>query len=263
MARLDAAVTVGAGLAGQADRLLDHFVAESRRSGLSWTAIGERLGVTKQAARQRFTGRAEMPTLAVEPRPRLRACLARAEAEAQADGSPEVGTHHLLLGLLTEGVAAAILERVGVTAEAVRASEHRLFGPAGLAQESVPPMSAESIGALEGAAHRGAAGCADQPSWFGTEHLLAALALDPGSRARRVLNDLDTDIAEIKRELGCYVSLRQRPVRRWWRHRPATSGCSFCGLPQTATGRVVTGPGVQICANCTRICAEAHDQDDT
>lgn len=262
LARLDAAVAVGAALSAQADHLLDHFVAESRHSGHSWTAIGERLGVTKQAARQRFAGRAETLALAVEPRPRLRACLARAEIEAQADGSTEVGTHHLLLGLLTEGVAAAILERVGVTDAAIRTSQQRLFGPTRPAHESVPPMSAESTRALDAAAYQGVSGCADQPPWFGTEHLLAALALDPGSRARRVLNDLDTDIASIKRELACYVRPRPRPIRRrWWRHRSEAPNCSFCGLPQTVTGRVVAGPGVHICANCTRLCAEAHDHE--
>lgn len=264
LARLDAAVTVGTALADQADHLLDHFVAESRQAGHSWTAIGERLGVTKQAARQRFAGRTETLALAVEPRPRLRACLARAEIEARADGSTEVGTDHLLLGLLTEGVAAAILERVGVTAAAIRTSRQRLFGPTGPAHESVPPMSAESIRALDVAAQQGAAGCADQPPWFGTEHLLAALTLDPGSRARRVLNDLDTDIASIKRELGSYVNLGPRSIRRrWWRHRPEAPACSFCARPRTVTGRVVTGPGVHICSDCTRICAAAHDHDDT
>src|SRR6266511_4505808 len=51
---LDAAVAVSAGHAAAADRLLDHFVAHARGTGMSWTDIGARLGVSKQAARQRF-----------------------------------------------------------------------------------------------------------------------------------------------------------------------------------------------------------------
>jgi hypothetical protein len=43
---------------------------------------------------------------------------------------------------------------------------------------------------------------------------LGVLALDPGSRARRVLNDLDVDVAAIKRELNCYVTLNPRRRRR-------------------------------------------------
>jgi hypothetical protein len=44
-------------------------------------------------------------------RSRLRACLAQAQREAEAERSTEVGTRHLLAGLLAEGVAAAILDR--------------------------------------------------------------------------------------------------------------------------------------------------------
>ncbi|MGH9196875.1 MAG: Clp protease N-terminal domain-containing protein, partial [Acidimicrobiia bacterium] len=36
------------------DQLVNHYVEECRRSGLSWSQIGEKLGVTKQAAQQRF-----------------------------------------------------------------------------------------------------------------------------------------------------------------------------------------------------------------
>lgn len=57
-----------------------------------------------------------------------------------------VGTHQLLAGLLAEGVAAAILERLGLTAEAIRDSGRR-------PTNQVPPMSAESKYALDAAAH--------------------------------------------------------------------------------------------------------------
>jgi hypothetical protein len=39
---------------------------------------------------------------------------------AAADGAAEIGTHHQLIGLFQEGVAAAIMERLGVQATAVR-----------------------------------------------------------------------------------------------------------------------------------------------
>ncbi|MFU8839243.1 MAG: hypothetical protein ACNA8R_00790 [Nitriliruptoraceae bacterium] len=42
-----------------ADRLLDDAVAGARHAGHSWAAVGEVLGVTRQAAQQRFTGRTE------------------------------------------------------------------------------------------------------------------------------------------------------------------------------------------------------------
>jgi len=42
---LDAAVAVSTDHAAAADRLLDHFVANARETGMSWTDIGARLGV--------------------------------------------------------------------------------------------------------------------------------------------------------------------------------------------------------------------------
>src|SRR3954462_3810977 len=41
-----------------ADHLVGHFVDQARRSGASWTDIGQSMGVTKQAAQQRFVPRA-------------------------------------------------------------------------------------------------------------------------------------------------------------------------------------------------------------
>src|SRR5690348_4086832 len=76
---LEAAAAISAERAADADRLLDHFVNHARGSGMSWTDVGARLGVTKQAARQRFTAAsaAVMP-FAARSAPRLQACLDRA-----------------------------------------------------------------------------------------------------------------------------------------------------------------------------------------
>src|SRR5215203_2588950 len=150
--RLDQAIALGESLAVEADRVVDHFVGQARESGESWTSIGARLGVSKQAARKRFADRVQS-AFASQFRPRLRACLDQAKREAQADGSTEVGTHHLLAGLLAEGVAAAILEQLGVTVQAIRDSGHRLFGPPLPVTDAVPPMSAEAKCALDAAAY--------------------------------------------------------------------------------------------------------------
>jgi ATP-dependent Clp protease ATP-binding subunit ClpA len=270
LARLDAAVTVAAETAGAGDRLLDHFVAQARHADLSWTDIGARLGVSKQAARQRFADRTQPLILAgaAEPNSRLRACLDRAGAVAQPDGAAEIDTHHLLAGLLAEGVAAAILERLGVTADAIGDSAHRLFGPPGTPPEGttrddVPPMSAEAICAVDAAARLALSTSPDSSCpQVRTEHLLFVLALDAGSRARRVLNDLGTDIAAIKKELECYVT--GKPRRRGSRgKRPAAPGraCSFCGRSEKIAGRLVAGPGVHICGGCVALAADILDRE--
>jgi len=259
---LAAAAAVSAEHAADADRLLDHFVAHGRGTGMSWTEIGARLGVSKQAARQRFVDTAADGPLpfAARTAPRLRACLEQAGQEARADGAAEVGTHHLLAGLLAEGVAAAILERLGVHADTVRAISHRLFGPpTGTASARTPPMSAEATCALDAAAHNAAVGAASGATApeVRTEHLLAVLAFDPGSRARRVLNELGADIAAVKRELQCYITVNPTRPARWWKRRPpARHGCSFCGRTGPAAGHLVNGPGVAICDACVALAAD-------
>jgi ATP-dependent Clp protease ATP-binding subunit ClpA len=265
LARLDVAVTVAAEATGAGDRLLDYFVAQGRQADLSWTDIGARLGVSKQAARQRFADRTQLLVLpsAAEPGGRLRACLDRAGAVAQADGAAVVGTHHLLAGLLAEGVAAATLERLGVTTEAIVDAAHRLFGPPGPGRTDVPAMSAEATCAIDSAARHAATASPDSPHpEVRTEHLLFVLALDAGGRARRVLNDLGTDIAAIKRELECYVTGRPRRRSRWKRPTAAAGrACSFCGRAEKIAGPLVAGPGVHICVGCVALAADILRRD--
>ena len=53
--QLTAAVLAAEHVNDVADHLIGHFVDQARRSGASWTEIGASIGVTKQAAQQRFT----------------------------------------------------------------------------------------------------------------------------------------------------------------------------------------------------------------
>ena len=258
VARLDAAIMASRETETLADQLLDHFVGRARTADLSWTVIGERLGVSKQAARTRFAERVDPLVVddaandaAMELAPRLLSCLDRAGEEARATGSPEVGTHHLLIGLMEEGFAAAVLERLGVRAEALRSGSAALFGEPGPAGTAVPPRSEQARCALE-EAHRLV--CRSHgDAVVGTEHLLFVLATDPGGRARRVLNELGVDPSAIKRELDLRPA-RRLDVRAGRRRRrtaeKAECSCSFCRRPRSATGPQVAGPGVNICQGC-------------
>ncbi|WP_422769406.1 Clp protease N-terminal domain-containing protein [Plantactinospora sp. WMMC1484] len=127
--RLSDAVLVGEYLGDLADHLIGHFVDQARRSGASWTEIGQSMGVTKQAVQKRFvTRRSEQD----EPIPasafarftdRARNVVRQAQAEAREAGSAEVGTEHLLLGILhePEGLAGRAITALGVSAAAIRA----------------------------------------------------------------------------------------------------------------------------------------------
>jgi ATP-dependent Clp protease ATP-binding subunit ClpA len=254
--QLDAAIALAAQLDHNADAVVDAFVAQARRDGRSWTEIGARLGVSKQAARKRFAEPATpAPVLSpgVALRPRLQTCLTAAERHAQAAGAAVVETDHLLAGLLAEGVAAAILDKLSVTADRITSSSRRLFGePAGSSSDT-PPLSAEAICAIEAAAHHAQA-AAENPATVvvGTEHLLLVLALDPGTRARRVLVDLGVDIATMKKELACYAPGNPARARRFGRRRPRSATCSFCGTPESHPRKLIHGPGVTICETCAR-----------
>src|SRR5215470_17094251 len=59
--QIEAAIAVSDELQAGADELVGHFVTQARRDGCSWTDIGARLGVSKQAARQRFAESATGP----------------------------------------------------------------------------------------------------------------------------------------------------------------------------------------------------------
>src|SRR5215813_10266318 len=249
--RVEAALRVSEELASGTDELIGHFVTEARQAGCSWTQIGERIGVSKQAARQRFTVQpAPVSSTGPQQRPRLVACLEAAAREASADGAAEIGTHHQLLGLYQEGVAAAILEKLGLRAGDVRRAARTLFPGGGEPGDQPPPESAEARTAVEGAASlaRRAGLC-----YVGTEHLLGALALDPGSRARRILNHLDASIPAIKKELECYISPRRQRRRRG---KMADQQCSFCGKSRSTGVELVAGPGVWICAPCIDLGSE-------
>jgi ATP-dependent Clp protease ATP-binding subunit ClpA len=187
----------------------------------------------------------------------LQACLDQAAREAQAGGADEIGTHHLLAGLLAEGVAAAVLEGVGAHAEQIRTASQGLFGPpAPTRRDRTPPMSTEAICALDAAAQNAAAHSAcTTPPEVRPEHLLAVLALDPGSRARRVLNELHVDIAAVKRELQCYIAVSPTRPARWWKRRPPGHACSFCGRTSTPD-EIVNGPGIAICRPCVSLATE-------
>src|SRR5215470_6609522 len=250
--RAEAALAISEELASSADELIGHFVAEARQAGCSWTQIGERMGVSKQAARQRFTvlpGQTRPGSL--EQQPRLVACLEAAAREAAADGAAEIGTHHQLLGLYEEGVAAAILEKIGIRADEVRRTAREMFPGGGEPSEHLPPESAEAREAVEGAA---SVARWVVVNYLGPEHLLGALALDPGSRARRVLGNLDASIPAIKKELECYMSPERQRRRR--RGKAAGEQCSFCGRAAASGPEMVAGPGVWICADCVKLAGE-------
>jgi ATP-dependent Clp protease ATP-binding subunit ClpA len=248
------AATVAAETAHAADALVEHYVSAARAAGLSWTVIGDRLGVSKQAARERFAHRVDISSqlgddgATVALAPRLAACLDVANAAAAEDDSVP-STHHLLLGLLHAGLAANVLDHLAVTRDTIHAASARLFQPATITTPDGQQRrivgdgeaGAAVLRARRMAAHRG-------QTEVRTEHLLFIIALDPGASARRVLNDLDVDPAHVKKELASCLPPPPRPRRRLGKGRTGRT-CSFCGCANPDRP-MVAGPNVWICADC-------------
>jgi Clp amino terminal domain, pathogenicity island component/ClpX C4-type zinc finger len=282
--KLGTALAISVELESSADELVGYFVAEARGAGCSWTEVGQQIGVSKQAARQRFANDRFTPGRFTPDRltpdrltpdrltpdrltpdrltqerithadlveqPRLVACREAARREAAEQGADEVGTHHQLAGLFEEGTAAAILERLGIRADAVRHAVREMFPVGGKPAAVPPPESQEATAAIAGAA---AMARRAGHGYVGTEHLLAALALDPGSRARRILIRLDASIPAIKKELECYISPRGHRRRRG---KKTQHHCSFCGKSPGTGVQLVAGPGVWICGPCIDLARE-------
>ena len=126
LVHLGDAVLASQRLGELADQLTGHFVDQARRSGVSWSAIGDAMGVTKQAAQKRFVPAIPGVDLRGLPlnrfTPRARKAGAAARRQAHAVGQAHVGAEHLLLGLLSEpaGLAARAVVALGATPEQIR-----------------------------------------------------------------------------------------------------------------------------------------------
>ena len=186
--RIAAAATLKDQLETVGDDLRDHFVRQARDDGASWTQIGEALGVTRQAAQQRHGGFFErLLDRLKEGRltrftPRARESVQAARDAAKAHRHAEVGTEHLLLGLVIDpaAVSTVALDRLGLpAAEATRLVAERF--PDGVEErDGRTPFSAPARRALEDslgiALNLG-------HNYIGTEHLLIAVAQGEGGGA--------------------------------------------------------------------------------
>ena len=108
-------------------QLEEYHVRRALALGDSWSEIGRALGVSKQAAHQRFAGRAPRPGIAREGAITVtgvaRAAVRLARREAGAAGRRTAGPEHLLLGLLAlpVGRAREVLVAEGVELDRARA----------------------------------------------------------------------------------------------------------------------------------------------
>ena len=192
---LAAAEAVAAELVALSDRLIGFYVERARQAGHSWAEIGAHVGISRQAAQQRFTPRWGSLTVADltaaggldRATGRLRTALTAAEDHAVGLGHDAVEEAHLLLALLDDAgaLAARAIGAVGADAGDLRRRVRSLLDghPTGA---GVPPLSAEARRSLSRAAGQ-ALGMGH--NYVGTEHLLLALAVTPDTALGGILHD--------------------------------------------------------------------------
>lgn len=181
LARLSEAVLVSQRLGEAADQLIGHYVDQARRSGATWSAIGEAMGVTKQAVQKRFAadlpgfGRGDLPLDRFTARARV--TIAAASGEAAAMSKTQIGPEHLLLGLLSEpeGFAARALTALGATPEQIREQVGAGPAPAAVADSRQLPFSDRAKVSLGRGFH---AALELGHNYIGTEHILLGLLAD-------------------------------------------------------------------------------------
>jgi hypothetical protein len=211
--QLSSAVIAADHLGDVADHLIGHFVDQARRSGASWTEIGQSMGVTKQAARKRFVPKVPGAIDANDGFSRftLRAknVVVSAQNEARATGNDEIGLPHLILGLLSEpdGLAVRAIQAQGVVPDTIRRTVAATLPPAAGEVPALIPFDPQAKKALE-LTFREALRLGH--NYVGTEHiLLALLELEDGSG---ILTGLGLDKTTTETSVTQALAPVSRPV---------------------------------------------------
>jgi hypothetical protein len=131
---------------------------------------------------------------------RARQVVVLAQEEARALQHNYIGTEHILLGILREdrGLAAQVLESLGVTPERTREQLLRIVGPGEEPSSSQIPFTLHAKKVLELALRES---LSLQHNYIGTEHILLGLMRENEGVALRILVDCDVDLADLRDEL--------------------------------------------------------------
>jgi hypothetical protein len=168
---------------------------------------------------------------------RARRVVVLAQEEARLLNHHQIGTEHLLLGLVHEGdgVAARALESLGVSLEAVRARVEEVVGRGDSPPGEQIPFTPRAKKVLELSLREA---LALSHNYIGTEHILLGLIREGEGVAAQVLTELGVG----------HDQVREQVVRLLSGHAgsgPAERRTRFARLSETAvTAMVAGGPGL-------------------
>jgi ATP-dependent Clp protease ATP-binding subunit ClpC len=129
---------------------------------------------------------------------RARRVVVLAQEEARLLNHNYIGTEHLLLGLIQEGegVAAKVLEQLGVERSRVRAEVERRIGHGGREPSGAIPFTPRAKTALELSLREA---LQMGHNYIGTEHILLGLVREGQGVAVLVLTELGVELETLRR----------------------------------------------------------------
>ncbi len=144
---------------------------------------------------------------------RSRLVVAFASDEARTLGHADLGTEHILLGLIREedGLAGRVLASLEITLEHVRSEVVRIAGQGDEVTSGQIPFTPRAKKVLE-LALREALSLGH--NYIGTEHILLGLVRENEGVATRILLDLDADAEKIRNEIVPVFSGHRRGFPR-------------------------------------------------
>jgi ATP-dependent Clp protease ATP-binding subunit ClpC len=127
---------------------------------------------------------------------RSRRVLVYAQDEAR-DLNVDIGTQHLLLGLIREadGIAAKALGAVGVTYDSVREKIERDVSAENSAKVGSPPFTPRAKKVLEFALREA---LQLGHNYIGTEHLLLGIVREGSGTATQILTELGVELSSLR-----------------------------------------------------------------
>lgn len=131
---------------------------------------------------------------------RARQVIVLAQDEARRFGHNYIGTEHLLIGLLREeeGLAARVLDSVGLTVEEVRAQVTRIVGQGDEHPTGRIPFTPRAKRVIELALLEA---LSLGHNYVGTEHLLLGLVRENEGVGARIMLDFDADAEKVRNEI--------------------------------------------------------------
>jgi hypothetical protein len=204
LARISEAQLRAHTLADLGEQLVGHYVGQAKQAGASWTQIGDAIGVSKQAAQQRW-----VPPIFDRFTDRARHVVVLAQEAARARKHHYIGTEHLLLGLLGEpdGLAGRALVALAGSIEAVADAVDGRLEPGTENSPARIPFTPKGKETLEQSMIQTKELGHD---YVGTEHLLLGLlAVDDGVAAA-VLTELNVDLPAARDKVVELLASRKR-----------------------------------------------------